>query len=391
MAQTPTGLTPEQHALLETIAGPESAGNYDIMYGGKRFDDFSDHPRVAVPITRGPNAGKTSSAAGKYQFIGSTWDAYSNGSDFSPANQDQAAWRLASTEYRNDTGRDLQSDLAAGDLSRVPGSLRNQWTSMPGGIEQGITGDNFQSAYQRNMGMTLSGRPDAALGYASAGAPVSAGLLGGPINLATNKPASQFTSTGAKLPPMVPSGVKANNVGAMPSWAGMRDIQGRNVTGLPGLDNIVNNVRDAPMNIVNNVKGLGTNVSNFMKDPGAWVTKARADTAAKVNTTMKDTFVNPRNYQGITLSSTPFAGAAPVNLAATGAPAFVSGNPASNAFDAKFHGGQNMDVYRANVASSGSGAPKVVAQGMSQIDKDRYRSGGSKASNGDNSSLSLGY
>lgn len=145
----------EALALLETIAGPESAGNYDIIYGGSRFDDFSDHPRRPILITSGPNKGKYSTAAGKFQFIQGTWDDQANKlglTDFGPPSQNAAAWNLAQEEYKRDTGRDLLSDLQSGDLSRVAPSLRNQWTSMPGGIEQGITGDAFSRAYADALG-----------------------------------------------------------------------------------------------------------------------------------------------------------------------------------------------------------------------------------------------
>ena len=61
------GLDPEKRALLDTIAGGESPG-YNAMYTGKgsvrRFTDFSDHPRSGDRISKGPNAGQTSSAAG---------------------------------------------------------------------------------------------------------------------------------------------------------------------------------------------------------------------------------------------------------------------------------------------------------------------------------------
>src|SRR5690554_649718 len=155
-------LSPVARALLETIAGPESKGDYNVIYGGSQFDDFSDHPRKAVPIMSGPNKGRTSSAAGKYQFIGSTWDDVSSRHgipDFSPESQDKAAWALATEEYKRDTGRDLEADLAAGDLSRVAPSLRNQWTSLPGGIEEGIGGTAFANAYASNLGS-----PNSALG-----------------------------------------------------------------------------------------------------------------------------------------------------------------------------------------------------------------------------------
>lgn len=148
-------LSPVARALLETIAGPESKGDYNVIYGGSQFDSYDDHPRQYVMIQSGPNKGKYSSAAGKYQFLGSTWDDIAERydiPDFSPASQDKAAWALATEEYKRDTGRDLEADLAAGDLSRVAPSLRNQWTSLPGGIEQGIGSNAFANAYTANLG-----------------------------------------------------------------------------------------------------------------------------------------------------------------------------------------------------------------------------------------------
>lgn len=146
-----------RQALLDTISGPESAGRYDVSYGGKRFDDFSQHPGTSASIKSGPNAGKTSSAAGRYQFLESTWNEYANKlglKDFSPASQDAAAFALAKDAYGRKTGRDLDKDLVSQDPDRIASigkALSGTWTSLPGGIEQGIGSKKFTDTYLSNF------------------------------------------------------------------------------------------------------------------------------------------------------------------------------------------------------------------------------------------------
>ena len=147
-----SAIPPQGYKLLNTIAGTESPG-YNVMYGGKRFSSYADHPRVAVPIGSGPNAGKTSSAAGRYQFLGSTWDNLAKQlglKDFSPANQDIAAWTLAKQAYGRNTGRELERDLNdPAQLGRIASALSGTWTSLPGGIEQAGGGSGrFSRAFQ---------------------------------------------------------------------------------------------------------------------------------------------------------------------------------------------------------------------------------------------------
>lgn len=150
-------LPPEARALLNAISGPESKGNYDVIFGGQKFADYSDHPRIDVAITSGPNAGKTSSAAGKYQFLKGTWDQYKKKlglKDFSPESQDKAAWALAQDAYRDSTGGDLSEALTSGDPQIIAGvgkALAPIWTSLPGGIEQGTNSNRFVNAYAANL------------------------------------------------------------------------------------------------------------------------------------------------------------------------------------------------------------------------------------------------
>ncbi|WP_152044887.1 lysozyme family protein [Aureimonas psammosilenae] len=163
-ADNDNGLQPFQTAFLDTLAGPESAGAYNVKYGGDTFSDFSDHPRQDILIQSGPHVGKTSSAAGRYQFLGSTWDDEAKKlglSDFSPANQDRAAWSLASDTYRKKTGNDLSVVLQSGDPDAIAGvgpALKDVWTSLPGGIEQGTNKDAFTSAYQGALSRNGSAR-----------------------------------------------------------------------------------------------------------------------------------------------------------------------------------------------------------------------------------------
>ena len=150
--------SPEQRAFLNALAGPESGGEYNIIYGGDHFEDYSKHPGKYITIESGPNKGKKSSAAGKYQFLESTWNDIAgryNLKDFSPANQDQAAWILAAETYAQKTkGGKLLDTLKSGDAKQIAEAgkiLSPIWTSLPSGIEQGQDEDKFVTAFNTNL------------------------------------------------------------------------------------------------------------------------------------------------------------------------------------------------------------------------------------------------
>lgn len=146
-------ITAEGYALLQAIAGSESGGRYDIRFdgkGGSTFSDYSKHPDVDVVVPWRKD-GKTSDAAGKYQFLNSTWKPIAtkyNLPDFTPASQDKGAWILAQRDYNAKTGRDLQSDLEAGKVNKAMNVLSTTWTSLPGGAEKNTATSDAMKRYE---------------------------------------------------------------------------------------------------------------------------------------------------------------------------------------------------------------------------------------------------
>lgn len=136
-----------QRGFLEALSHPESRGDYGIMNGGReRISNYASHPNRV-------GQGGTSTAAGRYQFTAETWreEAQRGGfNDFTPANQDRAAWNLASREYRKKTGRDLHADLASGGHEeRIAAALAGRWPSLPGGSQSNQTQGQFRESVRR--------------------------------------------------------------------------------------------------------------------------------------------------------------------------------------------------------------------------------------------------
>jgi len=144
------GLSSEANAFVNAIADNESAGKWNVIYGGKTFDDYSKHPNIAVKIKSGPNKGKYSTAAGKFQILKPTYDEAAKAlgiTDFTPASQKRIAWYLALRKVPN-----LQAILETGDkklISAAAGRLSGVWTSLHGGIEQTQSSKGFIKAYDK--------------------------------------------------------------------------------------------------------------------------------------------------------------------------------------------------------------------------------------------------
>jgi muramidase (phage lysozyme) len=130
-------LPPEAQALLSTISSGESGGRYDIINykapgGGGRPSYFQG--------TRHPFEGRFgNTASGRYQFLWSTWEkeAKAMGIDpreFTPENQDRAAWSHAQRIYRQKTRRNLAEDMKNPEMhGYISSVLRPTWHGIGGG------------------------------------------------------------------------------------------------------------------------------------------------------------------------------------------------------------------------------------------------------------------
>ncbi|MCT7979274.1 hypothetical protein [Laspinema olomoucense] len=115
-------------AFLDTIAWAEGTAGpsaYRMQFTGTEFSSFKDHPRE---IKCGSSHGSRlcSDAAGKYQFLSTTWDPLAKkigASDFSPANQDRAAIALLD-EYG------VLEDIEAGSFTYAVLQLIPVWPSL---------------------------------------------------------------------------------------------------------------------------------------------------------------------------------------------------------------------------------------------------------------------
>lgn len=115
-------------AFLALIRKYESAGKYNVIYGGKTFADYSTHPNIRVPF-RNPKTGRDdySTAAGAYQIIYKTWlgvSALAGVSDFTPESQDaMAVWLLK--------GGGALTFIMSGDFNEALRRASGTWASLP--------------------------------------------------------------------------------------------------------------------------------------------------------------------------------------------------------------------------------------------------------------------
>ncbi len=163
-----SGGDPYVRALMRTISASESNAKnpYILLYGGKHTHDLAQHPDLCMPITVGVNHGNCSTAAGRYQFITSTWlekaslyhpspshtealTAYS----FVPEYQDKVAYRW----LKDDSAWSVSIPvlLRQGEINEVLRILSGTWTSLGFGIETNSMSPYLTEVYQQVLAEEL--------------------------------------------------------------------------------------------------------------------------------------------------------------------------------------------------------------------------------------------
>lgn len=142
------GGDPYIRALMRTISASESnvSRPYWVIYGGKYAKKLDRHPDICQPISVGPNYGNCSTAAGRYQFITTTWEEMAEryhphkhkflfweSYSFEPEYQDRVIYGWLSDPEA--WGVDIPQLLRDGKIDEVLWLLSGTWTSLGYGIE----------------------------------------------------------------------------------------------------------------------------------------------------------------------------------------------------------------------------------------------------------------
>ncbi len=155
---------PYIRALMRTISASESnvARPYHVVYGGKYVLDLSHHPDWCVKIVNGPNRGKCTTAAGRYQFLTTTWKDKAKRyqarranflfwEDYSFEPEDQDAVVYAWLSDRKFWKADISEMLRQERLTEVLRMLSGTWTSLGYGIENNSMSSRLPKIYREML------------------------------------------------------------------------------------------------------------------------------------------------------------------------------------------------------------------------------------------------
>lgn len=171
-----TGGDPYIRALMRTISAAESNINepYNVLYGGQLVSQLSSHPNTCVEIVAGPNRGQCTTAAGRYQFLTSTWQEKARqyhpkppgwlgvwgDYSFDPESQDLVVyhWLKDTSAWNFDIPTALREERLDDVLRRLSGT----WTSLGYGIESNSMTARLPRIYENllkeELGRSTSGQ-----------------------------------------------------------------------------------------------------------------------------------------------------------------------------------------------------------------------------------------
>ncbi|WP_286707992.1 glycoside hydrolase family 104 protein [Psychrobacter sp. UBA2514] len=120
---------PRVRKFLDLIAHTEGTeGNgYHTAFGGGRLGSLNDHPRYLKTFKQQNGKTNKTSAAGRYQFLKSTWDGLAKQyglSDFGPKNQDLGAVALLAQNG-------ALGSILKGDMTTAVRKSGATWASLP--------------------------------------------------------------------------------------------------------------------------------------------------------------------------------------------------------------------------------------------------------------------
>lgn len=129
---------------------PDSDDGYRALVGGGTFASYAGHPRKMVWISR---LNLWSSAAGRYQILARTFDAYKQTlglTSFDPVSQDSIAAQMIKE-------RGALPLIDAGNIQDAIAKVANIWASLPGaGYHQSERPMDFLLAAYTGAGGTLA-------------------------------------------------------------------------------------------------------------------------------------------------------------------------------------------------------------------------------------------
>lgn len=114
--------------MVACCEGTDGPDGYRMLFGGKLFDSYADHPRIGRPFTNSEGVTQFSTAAGRYQINVPTWDTDIQPAlhlpDFGPESQDRAALYLMTISGALDY-------IHAGQLQAAIDRCGGRWASLP--------------------------------------------------------------------------------------------------------------------------------------------------------------------------------------------------------------------------------------------------------------------